>query len=721
MGLSSDLVSQFIKATRDDKKESSETTVYGTTVNHNGTTYVKIDGSDLLTPISSTADTKPGERVTVMIKDHTATVTGNISSPAARTEDVKNNRDKIDEFDYVMAYSVTTEDLNATNATLENLKSKVAKFSEMSAVYAQIETLQAKFASLEKVSAKDVEALNADIENIQATFGDFTDISADELSAMNADITNLKGRTADFTYVSADRLTATIADVRKLNVEKLSATAADIKYATIEKLNAATADIEALETEKLSATDADLKYATIENLNAATADIEELNTSKLSASDAEITYAKVSSLEATNADVQELQTKKLDADQADLKFATIENLNAATADIEELETNKLSAADADLKYATIANLEAANAEIDDLEANKLSANAADLKYATIANLDAATADIEELNTKKLDAESAKILYANIDFSNIGKAAIEKFYATSGIIKDLVVGDTTITGELVGVTISGDLIKGNTIVAEKLVVKGEDGLYYKLNTDGITTEAEQTDYNSLNGSVIKAKSITATKISVDDLVAFDATIGGFNITDNAIYSGAKETVDNETSGVYLDKTGQMAVGDGSNYIKYFKDTDGKYKLAISAQSIRISTSNKTVEEIAEEAQAAADKVQTVVDAYESGELKGEDAIVLQIESTNGNIFKNASVATILTVSVIVAGEVITDSTSLIAKFGNTAHLQWYQKKKGEEEFSTIPLNDSRLNDSGFMFTIEAGDVDMKTVFQCDLIY
>ena len=76
---------------------------------------------------------------------------------------------------------------------------------------------------------------------------------------------------------------------------------------------------------------------------------------------------------------------------------------------------------------------------------------------------------------------------------------------------------TITGNLIGVTISGDLIEGNTIVAEKLVIKGDDGLYYKLNTDGVTTESEQTDYNSLNGNVIRAKSVTAEKINVSDLV------------------------------------------------------------------------------------------------------------------------------------------------------------------------------------------------------------
>ena len=84
MALSHDLISQFAKVINNDKKANSESTSYGTTVEYNGSTYVKLDGSDLLTPVETTADTKAGERVTVLIKDHTATVTGNLSSPVAR-------------------------------------------------------------------------------------------------------------------------------------------------------------------------------------------------------------------------------------------------------------------------------------------------------------------------------------------------------------------------------------------------------------------------------------------------------------------------------------------------------------------------------------------------------------------------------------------------------------------------------------------------------------
>lgn len=359
---------------------------------------------------------------------------------------------------------------------------------------------------------------------------------------------------------------------------------------------------------------------------------------------------------------------------------------ARTGDVSYLGDSKLDVSTADNTYATIKQFEAAEADIFDLSA----------EYAEFANVTADT--FEAVNTKiqNLEAKNFDAVYANIDFSNIGKAAMEYFYANSGLIKDVTVGDQTITGELVGVTIKGDLIEGNTIKADKLVIKGDDGLFYKLNTDGLSVidegnafvransypednvsnvewhddysatvttndadellaiyfwvepnktyifsyegetcevamydqdwnevfrsadnvikdqivtgahhcyfsppnesgltsytfrnvrmiEKEVYDKNKIDGSIIAAKSITATKISVNDLVAFDATIGGFKITDNSIYSGVKESIDNTTRGIYMDNDGQVAIGDANNYIKYYRDADGSYKLSISTQS------------------------------------------------------------------------------------------------------------------------------------------
>ena len=424
MGLSADLLSEFSKVTKDSSdKKNKESTLFGTAVEYNGKMYVKLDGSELLTPVSTTAVIESGERVTVLLKNHNATVTGNLSSPSVRKGtvdaldgEVKELGTQITEFEIVIADKVSTQELEAEKARIDELVS----------------------------------------ENV---------VIRGTLTANEADISDLK----------ADNVTIN------------------------------------------------------ETLVANQADIESLQTTKLDAEIADITYATIDDLDATNADIH-----NLGADFGDFKVLTAENFSALDATIKELDAQKLSATEADIKYA------------------------------------------------------------NIDFSNIGKAAMENLYANSGLIRDVIIDNGTITGHLVGVTISGDLIEGNTIIAEKLVIKGDDGLYYKLNTDGVTTEAEQTDYNSLNGSVIKAKSITATKVSVEDLVAFDATIGGFKITDSAIYSGVKETADNSTRGIYLDKTGQIAIGDSTNYLKYYKDQNGVYKLEISAGSIKLSSSNKTVE-------------------------------------------------------------------------------------------------------------------------------
>ena len=387
MSLSSDLISEFVKVTKDDEKPKSETVVYGTTVVYEGSTYVKLDGSELLTPVSTTSATKNGERVTVMIKDHTATITGNMSSPSARSGDVK-------------------------------------------------------------------------------------------------DIAN------------------------ELNIEK----------GKIKELIAEDANIKGL-------------------------------------------------LETTEANIDDLQAKN----------ATItEKLTAAEGNIKNLNTDKLSVRDADIKYATIENLESVNGQFNNLGST----------YAKIVDLEAQQAQIDNLRAK----------YATIDFANINEAAITKIYSEYGIIDDLVFKNGRVVGELVGVRIKGDLIEAGTLKADKLVVKGSDGLYYKLNIEGGATVSEQVSdedlQNGLSGDIIVAKSITAEKVAVDDLVAFGATIGGFHIDNNSIHSEGKAALTNEDPGIYFDKDGQLSVGDGKNYLRYFKDKNGEHKLEVSASSILMKLGGNT---------------------------------------------------------------------------------------------------------------------------------
>lgn len=341
-----------------------------------------------------------------------------------------------------------------------------------------------------------------------------------------------------------------------------------------------------------------------------------------------------------------------------------------------------------------------------LYADKLDVREAEIKYADIKKLEAVEGDIKNLKSDKLDVTDADIKYAQIDFANIGKAALEQFFAKSGLIENVVVGDQQITGTLVGVTILGDSIKGGTVIADKLVIKGEDGLYYKLNTDGNTVEKEQTDYNSLDGGVIRAKSITATKIAVDDLVAFDATIGGWHIADGGLYSGVKEGMSNISRGAYLGSDGQLNIGDSDNFIMFYVDKQGDSHLAISADEMVIGKQN--IENIINDIKQDVDNV------------RDEITTLLRIESSKGIVFKNNAVSTVLSVVIYHGKDRITDIDKLHEVYGSSAYIQWKWQKLDEEEYGIISSADSRMSNDGFSFTLSPDDVDTKVTFMCELI-
>ena len=125
MALSNDLISQFVKVNKDEDRTKKETTVYATVVKNGDITYVKIDGSELLTPVVSTADTKDGERVTVMIKNHYAIITGNISSPAARVGDVGDVTEfnkKLSEFEVAISDKVSNNDFDIQKDRIDDLQ-----------------------------------------------------------------------------------------------------------------------------------------------------------------------------------------------------------------------------------------------------------------------------------------------------------------------------------------------------------------------------------------------------------------------------------------------------------------------------------------------------------------------------------------------------------------------------------------------------------------------
>lgn len=442
MALSKDLVNQFVKLTTPEQ-QPTETTVNGTYKKVGNVEYVQIDGSDILTPVESVVTADNDDRVQILIKNHKATITGNISSPSARHKDISTIKDEVDEFGNTIKQMDNT--ITQQNNSIIQIDNNLKQVNNTILQHDNTINQQGN-AILQMNNA--IEQQGNDITQI----GNKIDQQGDEITSLNNTV---------------------VAQGNTIN-------------------------------------------------------------------------------------------------QFDNRITQQDNTITQQGNIITQQGNKINMFDSDIKILN---------------------SAFKIKDGVLTGLSEII--VEELETNTLNAK-----YANIDFTNINYAAIEKVFSESGIIKDLIVSEGKITGELVGVTIKGDLIEGNTIKADKLVVKGADGLYYKLNMDslGETTVSKDEKYqNGLDGSVIIAKSIVAEKVAVDDLVAFGATIGGFNIGTHSIFSGAKASIGNTTRGIYMDDQGQINIGDSNNFLKYFKDSDGIYKLLISAGSIELGGSGKTVED------------------------------------------------------------------------------------------------------------------------------
>lgn len=319
---------------------------------------------------------------------------------------------------------------------------------------------------------------------------------------------------------------------------------------------------------------------------------------------------------------------------------------------------------------------------------------------------------EQVIARKISASQADLRYAKIDFANVGVAAMESLYTNFGVVKNIQIVDGKITGELDAVSVNGDLIKANTIVADRIVFTGTDGMYYALNANGAggLTPQQLTDekyQHALDGSNLVAQSVTADRIDVTDLFAQSIQFTG------TITSKGKRTVKDNINGILIDgANGTIGIGSNAGNHIWF---DGQ-NLNIKADSLTFS-SGFDVEQATTEAVEAVSDMQ---DRMDSGEFKGEDAVVLRIDSSRGTVFKNNAVSTVLTVAIYTGGQRITNITDLRSKLGNSAHLQWYWQRLNDDSYGVIVATDPRLSDDGFSFTLTPTDVDTKVTFMCELI-
>lgn len=215
MGLSSELASQFAKVTNDSSRNTNGTKLYGTIAMLGEVPHVKLDGTEDLTPISRTVEVAEGDRVEVMIANHSATVTGNLTDPSIGVVRAGNLESKITQ---------TAEQIQLQVSDLEkNLDSKITQTA--TEIRSEVSDLDGRFS--ENITTVE-NGIRNDMTNSLASMSDTLTGLSNDLSGLGEDLTGLEESTnSSISTINASIETLTF-NVSNLD-SKITQTAAEIR------------------------------------------------------------------------------------------------------------------------------------------------------------------------------------------------------------------------------------------------------------------------------------------------------------------------------------------------------------------------------------------------------------------------------------------------------------------------------------------------------------
>ena len=225
---------------------------------------------------------------------------------------------------------------------------------------------------------------------------------------------------------------------------------------------------------------------------------------------------------------------------------------------------------------------------DLLVANRVIATKVDAEYVnsvaiTTDNLDAIKADIQELVVEEIDGK-----YANIDLANIDIADIGRFYADSGLIKDVVIVDGHITGVLDAVTINANNITSGTLTTDRLVIRGTDkSIVYELNN--IDGALQAVDVNTLNGEIITPRTINADRIVAESITSNEIATDAITANKIASHAITADKLDVQSLSAINANLGSVTAG-----VLYSSDYDSDY-----GNGMKIDLNNSIIESAGED--------------------------------------------------------------------------------------------------------------------------
>lgn len=320
--------------------------------------------------------------------------------------------------------------------------------------------------------------------------------------------------------------------------------------------------------------------------------------------------------------------------------------------------------DFSVKGPTTQAMERMSAEL--ILVNKLLANKIDVE-----ELDANVINSHVINAKFATVDLANVTNGSITHAMLGDAIIDSANIKEGVIGTAHIADASIVDSKV-VGISASKLTAGTIDAGEIDV-------VHLNAANITV-------GKINGVQIATGTLTRDNMGSTLINDIDSKVS--EIVDYYVTS----TSDTDPPGAEADWDVEFPVKQPGEYI--WKKTKTVYGSGTPVFGMPVCLSG-------------------------ADGADGEDAVLLKIDSSRGNVFKNNAVSTLMTVTIYYGSDTISTSAALSEVFGAGAYLEWEWQRFGETEWHVISSADTRLADNGFRFTISPDDVDVKVNFRCKL--
>lgn len=528
--LSRSLLKKFASITRDSEVRQRVNS-YGTAVvvgsaGDNAVKYVRLDGSEVLTPVSEAADVRDGDRVLVSVENHVATISGNLTSPpsgrgASELKPiVEGDNERINGLEPIVGGNV--ERINALVAnqiTTVYLEANYAKINRLDAQEARIGVLEAN-----RITASYLEANYAKVASLEANTARINTLEANQITT-----SHLKAN-----YAEID-----LANVTQASIGTMLANVGLVSNMTISQ---------GFITGELQGVTISANQLTAGRIDAANIEVVNLNASNLTVGTINGTIIRPGTITAAalSEELNNAISEKSDASEALRKIE--ENRVAAEAMINTVRSDlgvvgNISVHGGNIQSETItAGQLAANA----VTADKIAANAITAGKISVAELSSITASMGTLiggvikspNYEPYDSSTAMncksgmlinldtgfIQSPNFAVTALGTVYVKgKVYATSGSISGSLVTSGLNADNITVGTLSADRLAAGSISGDKLIA----GTITATQIAAGTITADQIAGNTITSAEIKSGAITAAKIASGAVTADKLAVGSLS--------------------------------------------------------------------------------------------------------------------------------------------------------------------------------------------------